>query len=195
MREKNMDYPLWCQVRAGLIDALRRLYLNDAYLVHIKAHERSITFRLGMYLQQIFTSWNVDCEYNRNFYTGNNSKMISISLDCQKHYNCNVCEKKCNGCTVFPDIIIHRRRTENNLLIIEAKTNKHLESDEVKKDIVKIEQYVADNVLAYKYGLFINFANSACNTLHGLRWCWKEDSEGTPCWHNNCGEKIETPTK
>ena len=61
-----MCYPPFEEVRSYVTKALQRFYKEDAYLVDVNAHERSMTFRLGMYLQLIFSGWNVDCEYNRN---------------------------------------------------------------------------------------------------------------------------------
>lgn len=47
--------------------ALEKLILHDAYLLKIDSNERSITHRLGMYLQEEFERWDVDCEYNRDY--------------------------------------------------------------------------------------------------------------------------------
>ena len=64
------------KISLKIIEAIKRLYRNDSYLIDKNVHERAITFRLGMYLQQIFASWNVDCEYNKNIET----KLLSSDL-------------------------------------------------------------------------------------------------------------------
>lgn len=61
--------------------------------------ERCISFRLGIYFQKKFSKYNVDCEYNRDM---DNVKTID--------------EKK-----VYPDIIVHNRKTFNNLIWVEIK--------------------------------------------------------------------------
>jgi len=54
---------------------IQLLFKNDAYLLEIASSERSITHRLGMYYQIIFSEWHVDCEYNKNL---GGQKMIEI---------------------------------------------------------------------------------------------------------------------
>ena len=49
--------------------ALLLFYKEDSYLIENNVHERSLTFRLGMYLQNEFPDWKVDCEYNKNCQT------------------------------------------------------------------------------------------------------------------------------
>ena len=46
--------------------AMKYLLLNDIYLLEHDVHERTITHKLGEYLQPLFRQWNVDCEYNRD---------------------------------------------------------------------------------------------------------------------------------
>lgn len=73
--------------------------------------ERSITHRLGIYLQENFPSWEVDFEYNRN---GHEVKWFIGMID-------KAAPKDTEGKTVFPDIIVHNRKMGKNKLIIEAK--------------------------------------------------------------------------
>lgn len=129
------------------------LYKFDLYLIrHIKKlgveaedihlSERSIVFRYGLYLQDrikntIFEDYNIDCEYNRN-------------IDLEKKYHDN--NGKVLGC--YPDIIIHKRGTNgDNLLVIEIKTwwNTNTEHDEDKlRDLTK-----QTSDYRYEYGLSI----------------------------------------
>lgn len=83
--------------------------------------ERSIVFRFAHYLQNMieqdscFADYVLDCEYNRN---GINAKTLPSFT---------------NG--VYPDIIIHKRGSNDyNLLVIEVKTywNSNTEHDERK---------------------------------------------------------------
>lgn len=48
-----------------LITAIKVLFMRDRFLLENDIHERSIAHRLGMYLQPLFSEWDVDCEYNK----------------------------------------------------------------------------------------------------------------------------------
>jgi len=164
-----MCYPSFDEVKAGVIDAFRCFYLNDACLVHINAHERSMTFRLGMYLQQIFSGWDVDCEYNRNISEPNRIKSIPWQ-------------------NVYPDVIIHRRGTDNNLLAIEAKPpNKS--RDEIDEAKYKIEEYVRHKPLRYQLGLFIEFKDNFECTCANLQW-YRRGRDKKLQWYDNDGVMI-----
>ncbi|MEF2673322.1 MAG: hypothetical protein U0M86_01970 [Dialister invisus] len=54
-------------LKAKLLKALEKLYEKDGELLEIRANERSITFRLGIYLDELFRKEGliVDSEYNR----------------------------------------------------------------------------------------------------------------------------------
>lgn len=148
-----------------IIEAIKHLYRNDSYLIDKNVHERAITFRLGMYLQQTFASWNVDCEYNKNIETIKKNKLLSCR--CKKGFECGKCSDR-RPCTVFPDIIIHKRDTKNNLLVIEAKCSASQEKRE--DDIDKLKAYLEERSLRYQYGLFIDFKLSLDETLRSLYW-------------------------
>jgi hypothetical protein len=97
-------------------NALRTLLANDHYLLEIDVHERTITHRLAMYLQNEFLDWNVDCEYNRNWDEVKQiqtTKQLSTTFPQISSHNDSV--------TIFPDIIIHHRKSSDNLLVIEVK--------------------------------------------------------------------------
>jgi hypothetical protein len=57
------------------------------------------------------------------------------------------------GKTVYPDIIVHRRGTDHNLLVSEVKkTISHIPKD---FDLYKLREY--KHQLGYSYALFLNF--------------------------------------
>ena len=94
-----------------LREALKCLLSDDSYLLENDVNERSISHRLAMYLQRLFDSWHVDCEYNKNHditkKLGSYPKTLEI----------NDADAK----TVYPDIIVHKRGTSENLVVIEVK--------------------------------------------------------------------------
>lgn len=134
-------------------ESLGLLYKNDKYLLDIDAEnipavcndnekhvgERAVMFRLAYYMQELIyydphykhlQKYNVDCEYNRNIY------------DVKRLY----------GESVIPDIIIHKRGSEDsNLLVIELKTWWNRDS---VKDTKKLKGFTDENgEYKYKYGL------------------------------------------
>lgn len=128
-------------VEEGLIRALDFLIVNDEFLLINDVNERSISHKLAEYLQTEFIGWNVDCEYNR--------KMNGVKKISHKEVTSDDLEAK----TVYPDIIIHRRNTEDNLLIIEIK--KKASGPGMENDVTKINEFMKQ--LQYKHGVFINF--------------------------------------
>lgn len=169
-------FPLADEIKNALRQALKKLYLNDSYLIHKDVHERSLTFRLGVYLQELFPSWNVDCEYNRNIETIKGNKILFSRCPYFPMATCSKCNDR-KLCTVFPDIIIHRRGTSQNLLVIEAK--KDADTIEEQTDTEKVKEYLTESTLNYSYGLFLNFKNSYDETIEILdsNWYFNDNHE------------------
>lgn len=124
--------------------SLDNLYQNDKYLIDHKVAERDITHRFAHYFENNMqstdvSSYNVDCEYNRDGYG----------------------IKQVNGNYIYPDFILHKRGSnEDNLLIIEFKTWWNPENN---KDIEKIQCMMHPQLrYKYKYGcsITINQDNS-----------------------------------
>jgi hypothetical protein len=128
--------------------ALDRLYKEDIYLIEhcgeeadanntTHVSERSIVFRFATYLQELakqdknLASWNIDIEYNRN----------------QNDV------KQQNGKNVCPDLIIHRRGTHENLLVIEFKTH-WSEEHSIENDREKLQSFLEEKFM-YQYALLI----------------------------------------
>jgi hypothetical protein len=122
---------------------------HDAHLFHVSVSERSLTFRLGYYLQQEFPDWHVDCEYNRN---GEIPKRLYVAmLEATKRKP----DTKSQG-EVFPDIILHRRGPDGpNLLVIEAKKSSDLTLENERFDRLKLGAY--QDELGYHLTAFIVF--------------------------------------
>src|SRR5690606_11184388 len=115
-------------VRQRLWIALQQLYLNDRYLMEHGIGECSITHRLAVYLEQAFSVWHVDCEFNRS---GEDPK-LAMRLRASKR----------------PDIIVHRRGPDGpNLLALEVKKGKGIDS----RDREKATRYV--NELHYRWAV------------------------------------------
>ncbi|MBD3896145.1 hypothetical protein IEI94_09810 [Halomonas sp. ML-15] len=97
-------------VIGGLEQALRRLQERDAGLLEAQANERTITARLGGYLQELFPDWDVDCEFN--CWRG--------PLQRRGHVVVSTTSATTEAPTIFPDLLIHRRADGETLAVIEV---------------------------------------------------------------------------
>ena len=114
---------------------------QDLQLLELDANERSITHKLAEHLQVEFHEWHVDCEYNRD---GGQPKRVHLAY--------SVPADDTDAVTVFPDIVVHHRDTQDNLLVIEAKKSSSVQQSQ---DEEKLAAYVAD--LGYRYAFKIVF--------------------------------------
>ncbi|MCE9564612.1 MAG: hypothetical protein K8U57_21470 [Planctomycetes bacterium] len=135
---------------------------DDVYLLEKKVNERTITAKLGAYLQRhlptvlkrpdYFESvptaqrFHADCEYNKH---GDGAKKILldatlIDLDTEEFYYAPI-----------PDIIVHQRGLEGiNLLSVEVKKDINPDGLERLLDKMKIVGYVGPN-LRYLFGIYL----------------------------------------
>lgn len=126
-----------------VLNALQQLLDRDSFLLERDVNERSITHRLAMYLAEEFPPWDVDCEYNRD---GHDPKELYWG---GPDPNRRDTEAK----TVYPDIIVHMRGEEDNLLVIEVKKSSSRVGRE--NDFEKLRAYRRE--LRYRHALFIEF--------------------------------------
>lgn len=122
-------------------NSIEKLRENDSLLLQNEANEVSLSSTLFVYLKNEFKDWDVDCEYNRRY--NGDPKMLKVSRD-----------KKRNKSRVKPDIIVHSRQTNDNLLVVEVKksnnTKKELLFDEEK--LIEFTSKDNKNVQYMKYG-------------------------------------------
>ena len=116
--------------------AVEELLYRDQTLFRLGANERTITHRFGIYLDRFFLGWDVDCEYNR---TGHQPKRVITDNDPK---------------LVFPDVIIHRRDTQDNLLAIEVKISPTLTGAAADKEELRSFKHE----LGYIHALFLSFS-------------------------------------
>lgn len=138
------SYPSLVDVRQRVIAAVVALYRYDHELLDKDANERSITHKLAEHLQREFPYWHVDCEYNR---LGSNAKRLRLPLVDEQ-----TCTAATEARTVYPDIIVHRRGTQQNLVVIEVKKQG---GAPVTEDEAKIKAFSKDSGYAYQYGLLL----------------------------------------
>lgn len=134
----------WEQLYAALLRAKAAFLLTDRDLLAVNANERSMTHKFAEYLQVDCPGWNVDCEYNRR---GDVPKQLRWMMDQP------VLPDDEDGHTVFPDIIVHRRRTTENLLVIEAKKSGNPNS----LDRQKLDAFMGDARFRYRFAVLLCF--------------------------------------
>lgn len=130
-------------VKQKVKNSLKKLRAKDRELLEINVNERTISHKLAEYLQNEFPDYSVDCEYNRHV---DIKKTLEIP---DNHIGWDDTESK----TVFPDIIIHKRMSDkDNLLIIEMKKT----SNKINRsfDLSKIQAFMTPPY-NYKLGLFL----------------------------------------
>lgn len=138
-----------------LTSALDRLIRQDSYLFFNNANERSLCARLAMYLQEEFSTYTVDCEYNRNITENDLIKRLR-SYKLLELLDKHVSADDTDGVTVYPDIIVHKRGETDNLLIIEAKKSTSNINHQIDKE--KLKAYKQQ--LGYTFARFIVFGTN-----------------------------------
>jgi hypothetical protein len=123
-----------------VIAAVDLLLTSDAYLFEAGVGERALSHRLGIYIEANFKGWHVDCEYDRD---GVDPKRIPGGSGNDDD----------EGSRVLPDIIVHRRGSGPNLLVMELKKSTNREPDD--RDMMKLRAYT--EYLGYIHGVFIRF--------------------------------------
>jgi hypothetical protein len=122
-------------VAAKLGSCIRMFLRNDAKLLALNASERAITHKLAEYLANRFPGWDVDCEYDRIL---EETKRLRIRGRLAR---------------VIPDIIIHRRNTGRNLMVIEAKKDNDRRGG--AGDLEKLREFKQQ--LGYRHAVFLMF--------------------------------------
>ena len=121
------------RVREAINTALARLVQHDTDLLILNVHERTVTGKLAEYIQQLLPDWTVDPEYNRI-----RDQVKQVQLDGE-------------WVMVVPDVVVHRRNSGDNLLVLEAKKvgNPEAEAYDRRKLIALKEQQ------GYRYAVFL----------------------------------------
>lgn len=125
-------------------EAIDLLLKHDSYLLTCDLNERSITHKFAEHLQRGFPEWHVDCEYNRDHH---DPKRLDLP---PRH---DISSDDLHAKTVFPDIIIHHRDTDDNFVVIEVKKSSNPEGDEW--DLRKLRAFKEQ--LGYQIAMFVRF--------------------------------------
>lgn len=133
--------------------------------------ELNLSTHLANYLTPLFPDHNVDPEYNGDFDKPNDRKALAIAERRIREIGKSV--KETNIYPIIPDIIIHRRRTnDHNLVVIEVKKDIHPENHK-DWDLIKLEHLTIDylgNHYNYKLGVAIVFGTMEDAGKYSLRY-------------------------
>jgi len=136
------------EIRGKFRSAINKFLQCDLVLLEIDVNERTITHKLAEHLQQEFPGWDVDCEYNRHI---NDPKKLLRPPDKFKRLDL---WHDTDAKTVYPDIVIHKRKSDENLLVIEAK--KSSSKDDPDWDKAKLKAFKGENY-NYRMAIFVSF--------------------------------------
>ena len=134
--------------------SLNELYENDALLLKkdYDIHERTVCHRLAVYIERNLKSdFHVDVEYNRmrtSYGSHDIGDVIGKSLNWENSGE--------GSSFVYPDIIIHKRDTDQNLMDIEVKMA--WKNQKKNLDYEKINMYI--NQLKYRFGVYIELSEN-----------------------------------
>jgi hypothetical protein len=137
-------------IKQKVLQAFEAFIKDEFDLLKVNANERSLTHRLAIHVEREFPDYHVDCEYNRQ---GQCPKKLD-------EFRKTIDSDDTTGVTVYPDIIVHRRGTKTNFIVIEAKTSKHNEACEAPIgvcacDRCKLRAYKHD--LGYQHAFYVVF--------------------------------------
>lgn len=146
-----------------LFEAIKKCYENDKFLIN-QNMERPAVARIFYYMQSLinsneeffeFLEYNLDTDYNK--------KGLALKITA----------RRIKG--TAPDLILHKRDTLDNLLVVEFKSAK-ARPDYIRKDKNKLEDFTkldVDELVLYRYqlGVFIklNTDNIECSYFQNGR--------------------------
>ena len=152
-----MDCLTGRDIEQRINECLTLLFRNDKHLVVKNVSERALSHMLACYLKPKFNEWDVDCEYNKD---RDAIKSLSSLEDILREMGREELIMDIKERKVIPDIIVHQRGTDDNLIVIEMK-----KSGRSKKfddfDIAKLKAFRKDK--KYCFAMFIKVIKGKAN--------------------------------
>lgn len=146
-----------------LIQSLNQLLATDGILLELDLNERTITHHLANYVRQyIPANLDVDVEYNRHH---DDVKRLDLPV---RHTD----STDTGATTVFPDIIVHRRNSdESNVLVVEVKKFGKSLADDKRKLLAFLYQ------LNYKHAAHVVLGLKDDELSYEILWVEKPQVE------------------
>jgi hypothetical protein len=115
-------------------EVIYHFIIDERYLLEINVSERCITHSFANYIKALVgEDWNVDVEYNR--YKGAHKETDGVPESIQNDF--------------LPDIIVHKRNTEENKLAIELKKSSNKDRKARARDITRLQGMVRSTKYHY----------------------------------------------
>ena len=129
------------EIKDKIDSAINSFLTNEKDLFEIDSNERTISQNFSTYLKPIFPEWDVDCDYNRDM---KNIKKLEIKGEIK---------------SIYTDISIHHRESQENYIVIEIKKSPphSISNKKVKANLKRLQKMTSDDKYHYKYGLFALF--------------------------------------
>lgn len=129
------------------------------------AAERAIVFRWAYYLNAL-----LEPEFKAA--QGSHDNPYTIDLEYNRH---NFGKKQLQYKSIYPDLIIHRRDTPDNLLVVECKGWWNHNNDEIDKDKNRLKLMTQQSGdFQYRLGLFITFEKELKDIKNNSYWYQNE---------------------
>ena len=143
----EVSYPNENEIKQRAIIAICRLYCHDQDLLDVGVNERSLTHKLAEYLQDEFPEWHVDCEYNRR-----HDQVKRLHFE-----GGDIRADDTEYRAIVPDIIVHRRQTDQNLIVLEVKK---ASGSKGTRDFKKLKSFSVEPEYRYRLGLFLRIGKN-----------------------------------
>jgi len=143
-------------IAATVDKALTELIDEQPELLELGVTERALSHHLANYIaRSIDGAYHVDVEYNRHFDT---PKRLNLPPR-------DALDREIRATTVFPDIIVHRRNSDaDNLLVLEMKKpGENLEYDDLKLKAFRLE-------LGYKHAAHVILGRANQEVVREVIW-------------------------
>ena len=146
-------------IKGKIREAIKLFITKDKKaLLHVDIYEPTISHRIAVYLEELFPEFDIDCEYNKTLLGK---------------------KKDINGKKIRPDIIIHKRMTnETNSVIAEIKKSGK-NSKLAKADIEKLKRCMK-GTLNYGLGVFVGILKRKVD----ICWIEKNNNSILESWEN-----------
>ena len=161
------------EIQAIVNTAIHTLRKEDDFLLTKDISERAISHKMAVYLDNQFHGYKVDCEYNGYARADNNKKYIMILRqrlgELGKIKDSDGDDETLKR-SVYPDIIVHKRGEDSNLLILEIKKEKNDDKEFDREKICRYTSAEYENQLNYKLGALIIFTTGKESTPFEIEW-------------------------
>ncbi|EGN65275.1 hypothetical protein [Fusobacterium animalis] len=172
----------------NIFEKTKEKFLKDEKeIIRIDINERTLSARLMFHLQilllenesykETYKPYSVDCEYNR---------MNEYKIKTLKRYeNFEIDDNSDKIRKIFPDIILHKRKEEDNLIVIEMKksTSNNIDCKEKDRERLKIMTNLNDpNNFNYTLGVYFE-VDTTGNTNHIIEFFVNEKKYKKSCFY------------